>query len=169
MASKNNIQKTFYIPDYFKPQHRELLGNLIIDEIINRTNNRKVDINGSPFKKYSESYMKSEAFKDAGNGKRPDLTLRGEMLSELSIISHKKGSITIGYSTDSDVAGKVEGNQIGSYGREPNPDKARPFIGLPESVLERLIAVVDVDIIDSESKEIDKTTSDIFSRFNIGL
>ena len=72
-----------------------------------------------------------------------DLTLSTEMLESIELLNHASGSITIGYEKGSDVNDKAEGNQIGSYGRSPNKNKARPFLGLSKADLAVLLDEFD--------------------------
>jgi hypothetical protein len=68
-----------------------------------------------------------------------DLTLSGDMLDALKVLSHKKGSILIGFDSGSEENGKAEGNITGSYGRNPNPRKARNFLGLLKSEINKIV------------------------------
>lgn len=108
---------------------------MILNHITTRTLNG-FDKNNKKFKKYTKEYAE---LKGVGVGD-VDLTLDGEMLSELELVSHKSGEITIGYSDpSSELAGKVEGNRTGSYGKSPDPKKARDFLGIAQSDLDILI------------------------------
>jgi hypothetical protein len=109
---------------------------VILSHITTRTLNG-FDRNNKKFKKYTKDYAE---FKGVGVND-VDLTFDGEMLSELELVSHKSGEITIGYKDPSDeLAGKVEGNRSGSYGQpSPNASKARDFLGIKQSEIDILI------------------------------
>ena len=122
------------IPKQIKPADREEVALEIIDFIANRTKRNK-DKDGRKFPNYTKDYAKIKGT----SRNKVDLTLTGEMLDELKLISHRSGSLLIGYDRGSDINGKVEGNRLGSYGGSPNPSKARDFLGLREKELEDIL------------------------------
>lgn len=85
------------------------------------------------FPKYTEKYEKFKGQKNV------DLTLSGEMLDGLQVLSHKKGSVLIGFENGTEENDKAEGNITGSYGRSPNPRKARNFLGLTASEIKSIV------------------------------
>ena len=122
------------IPKQIKPADREEVALEIIDFIANRTKRNK-DKDGRKFSNYTKDYAKIKGT----SRNKVDLTLTGEMLDELKLISHRSGSLLIGYDRGSDINGKVEGNRLGSYGGSPNPSKARDFLGLREKELQDIL------------------------------
>lgn len=134
------------IPKDLRPVERVAVANEIIEFIINRTQSGK-DKDNNDFPGYTKGYKKSLNFKNAGKGSTPNLRLTGEMLNTMELISHKSGSLLIGYDrNDSDLNGKVEGNRIGSYGQDdPDPDKARDFLGITESDLNKILEKFPTD------------------------
>lgn len=152
MANKYTKEKIF-LPKTIKPKERVKIAEIILDHIVARTMSG-LDKNNSKFARYSPQY----AEKKGVGASDVDLVLSGEMLEELTLVSHKSGEIVIGYKNPSDeLAGKVEGNRIGSYGGEPNKSKARDFLGIPEDELEVLLSAIeqDVDLDDTETGSID--------------
>ena len=96
-----------------------------------------MDKRNRKFKKYSDSYAKKK-----GVGEDDvDLVLSGELMDKLKVLKTKPGEITIGYEKGDDVNDKAEGNILGSYGRDPNPKKARDFLGLTRN---DLMSIVDI-------------------------
>lgn len=160
------IQTAFTLPRYFNEEARATAARMIIEKIQENTS-RGLDRYGASFKKYSNEYTKSLDFKNAGKTKKVNLELTGDMMASLELISSKEGQVVIGYKTSHPDAGKVEGNQIGSYGGNANPSKARPFIGLPQSQLDLIIATVsnltaqDVQI----TKKTDGIVQNLLNRF----
>lgn len=149
MANKYTREKIF-LPKTIKPRDRVKIAEFVIDHIVARSLNG-LDKNNKKFPNYEIDYANK---KNVGVGD-VDLTLSGEMLESLELVSHKPGEIIIGYKDPSDeLAGKVEGNRIGSYGREPNKDKARDFLGIPEDELDILIGAMESKI-DLTRKEVD--------------
>jgi hypothetical protein len=144
------------LPKSIKPKDRVQIAEVIINHIISRSA-AGLDRNNKKFPKYSKDYADSK-----GVGVNDvDLILSGEMLEELELVNHTSGSITIGYRDPSDeLAGKVEGNRIGSYGGEPNKKKARDFLGIDADELEILIS--------SYENEIDLGSSATDAGFSVG-
>lgn len=133
---------TIDIPKRFGPTERQSIAQDVIQFIIERTRDGK-DKNGNDFRgRYSDAYRGSLDYKNAGKPKsgRPiDLTLTGEMLDLLGLVSERPGQITIGYERGADVNGKVEGNILGSYGGAPNKSRARDFLGITKDDLKKIL------------------------------
>lgn len=83
-------------------------------------------------------YTKSYAKKKGTSPSNVDLILTSEMFNSMEVLADRSGSITVGFPAG-EINGKVEGNQIGSYGRDPNPKKARPFLGISRAELTKII------------------------------
>lgn len=135
-------QEKIKLPKSIKPKDRVKIANIVLEHIVSRTVSG-LDKKNKKFPNYEIDYANKK-----GVGKSDvDLVLSGEMLDELTLVSHKEGEIVIGYKDPSDsLAGKVEGNRIGSYGREPNKSKARDFLGIPQDELDVLIAAIQEDV-----------------------
>ena len=72
------------IPKQIKPADREEVALEIIDFIANRTKRNK-DKDGRKFPNYTKEYAKIKGT----SRNKVDLTLTGEMLDELKLISHR--------------------------------------------------------------------------------
>ena len=106
-------------------QDRELLGQLIIERLVDRTQSGR-NIDGRSFARYSREYV--EWLRRIGADTGRDLTLTGEMLNSISVLRHSQGSITIGLEPGSFAARKAGWNQGG------NPSiPSRPFMGITDS------------------------------------
>lgn len=116
----------------------ELIAEEIIDFIIERTKNGK-GMDGERFPGYSKAYKDSLDFKIAGKTNKVDLTLSGEMLDSIELIQAKKGKIKFGYSDSNDMAGRAEGNILGSYGGTPNSKKARNFLEISPKEIAKIV------------------------------
>jgi hypothetical protein len=130
------------IPDDLLPKEREELAFAILEHIRERTKaGTGIRENGRTynFPGYSKSYQNSLDFKIAGKSSDVDLTLSGDMLDAMDLLSHKKGEILIGFENGSEDNGKAEGNQLGSYGGSPNARKARRFLGVNKSELAEIL------------------------------
>lgn len=130
------------IPRELKPEQRERLADLVIEHMVDRTQ-RGIDKDGKKFPKYSKEYIKSLDFKNAGkSASKVDLQLSGDMLAAIRLLSQKPGSLTIGFENGTKENDKAEGNIEGSYGGDPNPAKARDFLGIERKKLRELIDYV---------------------------
>lgn len=133
------------IPKNLKPSQRLELADLVIEHIVDRTE-RGLDKNGRGFPKYSKEYINSLDFKNAGKSKgKVDLKLSGDMLAAIELLKHKPGELVIGFEKGTPENDKAEGNILGSYGRDPNPSKARDFLGIQGKKLRELIDAVRSD------------------------
>ena len=117
------------IPTGYGPSQRVAIANEIIEFIIKRSRAGE-DMNHVSFPVYTDGYKNSINFSIASKGTRPNLTLTGDMLDSMELISHGVGTLLIGYPSGDDINGKVEGNRIGSYGADADEDKARDFFGI---------------------------------------
>ena len=138
---------TIDIPEHLSPDEREELGKSIVEFIRQRSESgigvkeTRGGFKNYKFPPYSKIYMESLDFKVAGKSKSPvNLTLSGDMLIAMDLLSHKPGKITIGFERGSEENDRAEGNILGSYGGDPNPRKARNFLGIANEDLEDLLA-----------------------------
>ena len=68
------------------------------------------------------------------------------MLSDLKLLSHKNGELTIGFEKGSKSNGKAEGNIKGTYG-QPKPVQApRDFLGISQEELDVLLDTIDEEV-----------------------
>ena len=126
------------LPKTIKPRERVAIAEVLLTHIVTRTLNGE-DKNNKKFKNYTEKYadLKGVDVSDV------DLTLDGEMLEALELVSHKSGEITIGYKDPSEeLAGKVEGNRSGFYGNSKKK-KSRDFLGITQSDLSLLLGAYE--------------------------
>lgn len=139
------------LPKGLSRAERLEIADLVIEFIVDRTLSGK-DKDGKPFKKspgarrgekYSKSYVDSLDFKNAGKSPSDiNLQLSGDMLAALAMLDEKDGKIVVGYEKGSDEEGRAEGNILGSYGGDPDPKKARPFLGIKPNELKKIIELV---------------------------
>lgn len=75
----------------------EVVGTEIRDQIVAFAENGR-NAKGKSFKKYDEDYIESEEFRAAGKSENDvNMTLYGDMLSQLEIIRNEQGVITLGW------------------------------------------------------------------------
>lgn len=127
------------IPKGLSKSDRDSIGNDIIQYIIDRTQSGKgadgKKYPGADANKYSKSYGKKGTV---------DLTDSGEMLFDaLQITVNNKEEIAVGVPLGSQAWGKAKGNILGSYGRSPNPNKARNFLDIGESDMRKISKIIE--------------------------
>jgi len=130
---------TIPISKKYSPTERKAIAQEVIEFIRDRTSKGK-DKNNQSFKGYSKGYKSSLDFKLGGKSSKVNLRLTNEMMSELDLISHKNGSLLIGYDkADSDLNGKVEGNRLGTYGNKRPVTRGRDFLGIAKKDLDKIL------------------------------
>ena len=131
---------TFDIDPKYDANERKAIAQDVIDKIIERTQERRIDKRGVGFKKYTTGYENSLEFKVAGKtkGSRANLTLSGDMLADLKFLRSEEGKITIGFEKGTESNDKAEGNIKGTYGQSKPTGRARDFLGLPPTVLDEV-------------------------------
>lgn len=131
---------TVHVPLWLTHGERMEIGQKVIEHIVKRTRKDSKDKDGKDFSGYSKSYKNSLDFKNFKHGSKVDLTLTGDMLDTLEILSDMDGLIDIGYHAGSAEEGKVEGNVRGTYGNQfPIKGKARNFLGIENTELNKII------------------------------
>jgi hypothetical protein len=79
-----NLEKEFGVSFRGRTDLKQAIGQALIDKMVERTQSG-VDVNGSSFKGYSPSYVKSDEFKAFGKSKGDiNLTLTGDMLNAIT-------------------------------------------------------------------------------------
>jgi hypothetical protein len=134
---------TIRLPSGLSTDQKEQIADLAIERIVERTSQGK-DENGKRFKGYSKAYINSLDFKSAGkDASEVNLQLSGDMLAAIKILEIKGNKAVIGFEEDSVENGKADGNIRGTYGTsKPDPKKARPFLGISEKELSKIVKYV---------------------------
>lgn len=141
----------FDIPEGLTREQRTALGEALIEQMRKnaesgkgRSFDNKAIRDGlidayTKFPKYSKGYIKSLDFKNAGKSQsKVDLTLSGDLLQSMQVVSNKPDQITIGFPDDQQ--GKADGNIRGTYGKDsPDSSKARNFLGLTETDFNKIV------------------------------
>lgn len=121
---------------------RMALG-LEVAEFVRQRSESGLDKRNVKFKKYSEAYTKSLDFKNAGKSPGDvNLTLSGDMLAALDVISASKEKIIIGYENGTPENDKAAWNVNGTYGKSKTIKK-RDFMGITKKDLKPLIQKVE--------------------------
>jgi len=128
------------IPPGFDAKTRLSIGRDIIEFIQTTAIEKNKGYNPATgdLKKFPK-YTKKYADKKGTSVDNVDLVLSSEMFNAMDVLSTKPDSLLIGFENGTNENAKAEGNQLGSYGREPNPKKARPFLGIREIDLNRIL------------------------------
>lgn len=139
MAKQQKV--TIELPSWVNPDDVDEIGEAIVQFIRDRTDTgvgvtaRGKGWAAKDFPDYTQEY----ADRKGVNVSNVDLQLSDEMLDALGVLKTGKRAVTIGYEAGDDLNGRVEGNRIGSYGRAPNPRKARDFLGITKADLELIL------------------------------
>jgi hypothetical protein len=133
---------TFKLPRGYREDDLESIAEDVIEFIKDRSQAGFGVRRGKnyQFPEYSEAYRVNVK----GGQRRVDLTLNDDMLNAIEILDIDGRQVTIGFQEGEDND-KAEGNQLGSYGRAPNPRKARKFLGLTVEEREAILAAYDRD------------------------
>lgn len=133
------------IPKTLSRSERREIADLVVERIVDRTLDGK-DKDNKPFKnnKYSESYIKSLDFDNAGKSEsNVNLKLSGDMLAALTLLDDSDGKIRIGFENGSEENARADGNIRGTYGKQRGSSKkARPFLGITPKELKTIIDMV---------------------------
>lgn len=98
-------KKRIEIPQGLSRLQREELAELIREFIVERTQSGR-GADGQKFHRYSKEYAKVK-----GRSSPVDLKESGDMLDDLSVLTTRSGSVTIGYENGTFSNDKAEGNQ----------------------------------------------------------
>lgn len=95
--------------------------------------------------KYTKEYAKKKGVSTSGP---VDLSLSREMLAKMQYFKSlsKSGDLVIGFKKGTKAERKAEGNILGKYGQpNPIPGKARPFLGIMQKDVDRIVKEVTGD------------------------
>lgn len=146
------------------PVFKLAFGEAVINKIIERTQDRKIDKNNQPFKPYSDSYVNSLVFKIYGKSRsNVNLTLTSEMLSSLRSKATRSGIVIdlIGQFNNDKAHGHIYGIKSKRFGRV-----VRDFLGLPD---DELVSVFRSTMREFRSQGVNATAivSQLATAFNI--
>lgn len=130
------------LPPDLGPAAREAIGIALRNRMQERAEQGLgVNASGTRSKKFPDYNPEYEERKRKSGRSTANVNLifDGDMMAALNVISDRPGSVLIGFENGSEENAKAEGNITGSYGRSPNPSKARNFLGLPKAEINRII------------------------------
>jgi len=134
------------IPDDYGPLERQAIATEVLDFIRTRTQTKGLDKRNRSLPGYSDAYKNSLDFKIAGKSKsKVDLTLSGDMLGAMDLLSHRPGEITVGFENGSDENARADGNIRGTYGKSKPVAPARDFLGIAPGDLKKILNKYPVD------------------------
>jgi len=145
-----DIGRIFDVDLSDRPVLKEKIGQAIIDLIDKRSKSGK-DYTGRNFPSYSSGYVGSRDFERYGKSKsKKNMTLTGDMLDAMDILSTKDNEIVIGFD-ETFASQKAHGNM------ERKKNK-RLFFGVTDSELDTIKENFVGDIAEVETK---KSLSDL--------
>lgn len=112
------------VPKDSREQALDEVATFVKEQILSNTADGRTSVKGGKWKRsLSPEYKKVKA--EESSVGYANLELTGEMLDALeTYVDGRRVAIEIG----GDQEGKAEGNLLGSYGRSPDPSKAREFM-----------------------------------------
>lgn len=127
------------IPEDYGPSERESIAQDVLQFIRDRTQ-KGLNKNNRAMPGYSKEYIHSVEFRAAGkDAGKVDLTLTGDMLGAMDLISHQKGKLILGFENGTFENAKADGNIRGTYGKSKATKKKRDFLGITKSDLARIL------------------------------
>jgi len=140
---KNIASEDITISENYSELERKSIAKDIIEHLRKRTKSGK----GEGLKpwpgsagKYSKSYKESLDFKLKASKSPVNLTLSGDMLTAIEVLQNRKSKIQVGIPFGASEWGRAKGNILGSYGGNPNPSKARPFLKLSKKEIDNILS-----------------------------
>ena len=123
----------------FSEKEKEVIAQVFIDKIVERAEQRQVDIEGRKFQPYSESYKSSKEFKAFGKSdSNRNMKLTGDLLGQIETTDIGEDTVKVGWSDDLQNA-KAHGNITGQNGLWENK---RDFFGLSVSDIKEVKAEI---------------------------
>jgi len=133
------VRNKIDLPDDLTSKERVGVGKELLKYIQKRTAAGEGKGN-KKFPGYSKAYVQSLDFKNAGKqASKVNLKLSGDMIAAHKVISHSKGQLIHGFENNTPENDRAEGNILGSYGGDPNPKKARDFMGLTKQEIKIIV------------------------------
>lgn len=127
------MRETFILDNRYTEAQRRNIGEAIIRFIKERTRSGR-GIAGVPFKPYSQSYKDSKDFDVAGKSSLVNLTLTGDMLDSMEVLSAPPGRVIIGFD---DLSSKEKASYMEEHGRA--------FLGLSANELSGIVAKFPIE------------------------
>jgi len=141
----------------------------VIDFIVDRSRDG-IDKDGNKFPAYSKEYRESLDFRIAGKSNSVNLTMSGEMLNSIELLSREAGRLTIGFQAGTQINDQAEGNILGTYGQTtPDSRKARDFLGISQSDLSGILARFPIEEAPRSPVDVEATPTLALSRLGINI
>lgn len=113
------------VPRERREEAMEAVAEYLKEEALVQIGKGKSPVHNGPWeKKLTKEYRDRK--REESSVTTANLELSGDLLDALDVT--KAAATKLFYGVEGDQAGKAEGNNIGSYGREPDEGKARRFI-----------------------------------------
>ena len=118
-----------------KGVNRAEIARAVIEEIVERTQNKSLNKDGKKLAAYSKTYRESLDFELAGKTGKVNLTMTGDMLAALDILEVQRRKATIGIDGETEESDRAHGHITGA-----NNLPVRNFLGISNRALARIIA-----------------------------
>lgn len=115
------------VPEKNRDAALEAVGNFLLEESLNEIGSGRSPVAGGPWKRsLTKEYKERKAEESSVTFANAELS--GDLLDALDV--KRASSNQLFFGVDGDQAGKLEGNNIGSYGRDPDESQARRIVPL---------------------------------------
>jgi phage gpG-like protein len=145
---------------------KETFIQSVIDQIVKRTESAK-DVDGRPFKKYSDYYKNSLAYKVYGKTGTVNMQLTGDMLGSLDTIDEHGSQVTIGITGDENIM-KAFAHVMGREGDSSINMPRRDFFGVTEKELQAIADQLKPDLNTKVDPKSDALTTKILNILSSG-
>jgi hypothetical protein len=142
--NKTETKIKIKVPDSLSADERFDVAVAVLQFIHDRTTEGK-NVFGRKWSgkagQYTDAYAKKKGVSTSGP---VDLALSREMLGKMQYFTSlsKRGEIVVGFKNGTKAERKAEGNIQGSYGGDPNPSKARPFLDILQKDVNAIVSEV---------------------------
>lgn len=115
------------VPKENREEALEAVADFLKESALSEIGAGRSPVQGGPWKKSLTPEYK-ERKKEESSSVTANLELSGDLLDALDVKARSMSKLFYGVEGSKELAGKAEGNNIGSYGRNPDEGKARRFI-----------------------------------------
>lgn len=146
VSQKVNLKDAFDVDFTGHEDLRTQIGQALIDRVVERTQSGK-DVRGRDFKgPYSREYKDSGEYQDFKTSSKVNMTLRGDMLDDINIISQSSNTVKIGFTDEKETLKAYNHNKGDTVPK-------RQFFGIQKSDLKYIKKEFRLELKELEKKK----------------
>lgn len=138
------------VPKEKREEALSAVKDYVQEQVLSHVGAGKSPVAGGKWKKSLSKDYKAKKAGESSVG-YANLELSGDLLDALEVVEVNSQKLSL--QVEGPQAPKAEGNNLGSYGRSPDPSKAREFIPQPGQTFNRKITSGIRDILSRFSEE----------------